>query len=106
MRSLERVNKELWLLLSMFIIALLLNYLVDAQRMVLSFYTLPTLVSAYLYGRRHATLTAFAQRPDGRPPDRLQPSTLGRDAGERRRGSARWLDLTRLGQHARSSPAT
>ena len=27
--------------------------------MVLSFYTLPTLGSAYLYGRRHATLTAF-----------------------------------------------
>jgi putative nucleotidyltransferase with HDIG domain len=27
--------------------------------MLLSFYTLPTLGSAYLYGRRHATLTAF-----------------------------------------------
>ena len=27
--------------------------------MVLSFYTLPTLGSAYIYGRRHATLTAF-----------------------------------------------
>jgi putative nucleotidyltransferase with HDIG domain len=54
------VNKELWLVLSMFIIALLLNVLIDGQRMVLSFYTLPTLGSAYLYGRRHATLTAFA----------------------------------------------
>ena len=28
--------------------------------MVLAFYTLPTIVSAYLYGRRHATLTALA----------------------------------------------
>lgn len=56
---LEEVNKELWLLLSMFAICLLLNLVVDGQRMVLSFYTLPTLASAYLYGRRHATLTAF-----------------------------------------------
>ena len=56
---LEEVNKELWLLLSMFGICLILNIVVDGQRMVLSFYTLPTLASAYLYGRRHATLTAF-----------------------------------------------
>jgi len=58
-RHLENVNKELWLLLSMFAIALLLNVLIDGQRMVLSFYTLPTLGSAYLYGRKHATLTAL-----------------------------------------------
>ena len=59
-RSLEKVNKELWLVLSMFIIALLLNVVIDTQHMMLSFYTLPTLGSAYLYGRRHATLTALA----------------------------------------------
>jgi putative nucleotidyltransferase with HDIG domain len=59
LHQLERVNKELWLILSMFVIALLLNYLIDAQRMLLSFYMLPTLGSAYLYGRRHATLTAL-----------------------------------------------
>ncbi len=57
---LEEVNKELWLLLSLFSICLLLNYVVSSQRMVLSFYTFPTLWSAYVYGRRHATLTAFA----------------------------------------------
>ncbi|HET9264216.1 MAG TPA: HD-GYP domain-containing protein [Vicinamibacterales bacterium] len=56
---LEEVNKELWLLLSLFGICLVLNLVVDGQRMVLSFYTLPTLSSAYLYGRRHATLTAL-----------------------------------------------
>jgi putative nucleotidyltransferase with HDIG domain len=60
MHQIERVNKELWLVLSMLVIALLLNVAVDAQRMVLYFYTLPTVVSAYLYGRRHATLTALA----------------------------------------------
>jgi putative nucleotidyltransferase with HDIG domain len=59
MRHLERVNKELLLVFSMFVIALLLNFLIDAQRMVLYVYTLPTVASAYMYGRRHATLTAF-----------------------------------------------
>jgi putative nucleotidyltransferase with HDIG domain len=56
----ERVNKELWVLFSLFAIALLLNHLIASQRMVLSFYVLPTIASAYFYGRRHGTLTAFA----------------------------------------------
>ena len=59
-RHFERVNKELWLILSMFIIVLVLNLVLDQQRMMLGFYTLPTVASAFLYGRRHATLTAFA----------------------------------------------
>ena len=58
--QLERVNKELWLLLSLFVIAAVVNFIVTGQRMVLAFYTLPTVASAYLYGRRHATLTALA----------------------------------------------
>ena len=60
LRHLERVNKELWILLSLFAIALLLNHVLASQRMVLGFYVLPTLVSAYFYGKRHATLTALA----------------------------------------------
>jgi putative nucleotidyltransferase with HDIG domain len=59
-RQLEDVNRELWLVLSLFVIAGLLNSLVASQRVVLGLYTLPTVVSAYLYGRRHATLTALA----------------------------------------------
>lgn len=59
-RRIEQTNKELLLVFSLFVIALLLNYLLASQRMVLSFYVLPTVGSAYLYGRRHATLTAFA----------------------------------------------
>lgn len=55
----QEVNKELWVLLSLFAICLILNLVVDGQRMFLSFYTLPTIISAYYYGRRHATLTAF-----------------------------------------------
>ena len=59
-QQLERVNKELWLILSLFVIAALINFVVAAERMVLAFYTLPTVFSAYMYGRRHATLTATA----------------------------------------------
>ena len=55
----EEVNKELWLLLSIFTLCLLLNYLVASQRMILNLYAIPTLISAYTYGRRHATLTAL-----------------------------------------------
>jgi putative nucleotidyltransferase with HDIG domain len=59
-RQLEEVNKELWLLLMMFGILAGLNYLVASERMMLGFYVLPTVYSAYFRGRRHATLTAFA----------------------------------------------
>jgi len=56
--QLAEVNRELWLILSLFIISGLLNWLVASHGMVLGFYTLPTLFSAYVYGRRHAVLTA------------------------------------------------
>jgi putative nucleotidyltransferase with HDIG domain len=56
----ERVNRELLLILSIIAIAGIMNYLVAAHRMLLGLYTLPTLFSAYFYGRRHAVLTAFA----------------------------------------------
>jgi putative nucleotidyltransferase with HDIG domain len=60
LRRFEQVNKELWILLSLFTIALILNQVLSSQQMVLGFYVLPTLGSAYLYGRRQATLTALA----------------------------------------------
>jgi putative nucleotidyltransferase with HDIG domain len=60
MDRLAEVNKELWLVLSLLIIAGVMNYLVTAKRMILGFYSIPTLFSAYFYGRRHAVLTAFA----------------------------------------------
>jgi len=59
-KQLEAVNRELWIILSVFVIAAVLNFAVTGQRMVLALYTLPTVASAYFYGRRHATLTAVA----------------------------------------------
>src|SRR5438552_14699715 len=38
----------------------MIHFLVASQRMALVFYFLPTLFSAYHFGRRHATLTAVA----------------------------------------------
>jgi putative nucleotidyltransferase with HDIG domain len=57
--QLEAANKEFWIILSMFVIAAILNFAVAGQRMVVALFTLPTVFSAYIYGRRHATLTAF-----------------------------------------------
>ena len=59
-KQFEKVNRELWVVFSLFIIAAVMNFVVSGGRMVLAFYTLPTIFSAYHYGRRHATLTAFA----------------------------------------------
>ena len=58
--ALSQINQELWLVLSLFIIAALFNWLVASHRMILGLYTLPTIFSAYVYGRRHAVLTASA----------------------------------------------
>ncbi len=56
----SKVTKELLLLLSLFAIAATLQFFADALPMALCFYFLPTLYSAYVFGRRHATLTAWA----------------------------------------------
>lgn len=59
-QQIETANKELWLILSMILIVGLMNFLVSAHTIILGLYVLPTIFSAYYYGRRHATLTAFA----------------------------------------------
>ena len=56
----SKIWKELLLLLSLFAIAAAIQYFAGSLRMALCFYFLPTLYSAYYFGRRHATLTAFA----------------------------------------------
>jgi hypothetical protein len=56
----KKVNKELLLLLFLLGIAAMIHFLVASQTVSLVFYFLPTLYSAYYFGRRHATLTACA----------------------------------------------
>jgi len=56
----SEINKEWWILLSLFAISAVLNSFGALNQMLLLLYVLPTLFSAYFLGRRHATLTAFA----------------------------------------------
>jgi len=56
----SKLTKELGLLLSLFLIAAVLQSFAQSLPMAICFYFLPTLYSAYYFGRRHATLTAFA----------------------------------------------
>ena len=56
----SKIAKESVMLLSLFLIAAALQFFAQSLPMALCFYFLPTLYSAYYFGRRHATLTAFA----------------------------------------------
>ncbi len=56
----SKIAKESILLLSLFLIAATMQFFAESLPMALCFYFLPALYSAYYFGRRHATLTAFA----------------------------------------------
>jgi hypothetical protein len=56
----SKIAKESVLLLSLFLIAAMVQFFAQSLPMALCIYFLPTLYSAYHFGRRHATLTAFA----------------------------------------------
>jgi len=56
----SKIARESVLLLSLFVIAAAVQFFAQSLPMALCFYFLPTLYSAYFFGRRHATLTAFA----------------------------------------------
>jgi len=90
----RRITKELLLLLFLVLIAALINYLVASQRMGLVFYFLPTLYSAYIFGRRHAVLTALASVLLVVGVTFSNPAMLARHAELPLPFDARWLDLT------------
>ena len=58
--KINKIAKESILLLSLFMTAALVQFYAESLPMALCIYFLPTLYSAYYFGRRHATLTAFA----------------------------------------------
>jgi putative nucleotidyltransferase with HDIG domain len=60
LKKFSDVNRELWLVLSLFGLAALINFLISSHAVMLNFYVLPTIFSAYFYGRRHAVSTALA----------------------------------------------
>jgi putative nucleotidyltransferase with HDIG domain len=57
---LMRINKELLLILSIILFAGVINFFVAGQKLILSFYDLPTLFAAYYFGRSRAVQTALA----------------------------------------------
>lgn len=58
--TMSKITKEAVLLLSLFLIAAMVQFFAESLPMALCLYFLPTMYSAYYFGRRHATLTAFA----------------------------------------------
>ena len=86
-------NKELWLLLSLVVIAAMIHYLVASQAVALVFFFLPTLYSAYHFGRRHATLTACASVCVVVLLTYLNPSMLNRRI-DYMPVDSRWFDIT------------
>ena len=93
MKQLERANKELWLILSMFAIAALLNFALASQAVILEFYMLPTLGAGYLYGRREGTLTAVGSILIVILLMRVNPTLFSAEAAQSLPGGA-WVDVT------------
>lgn len=92
-RRLRKVSHEVWILLAIFAIAIIVNSVVAFHRMVLGLYALPTLYSAYAYGRRHAVLTAFGSVFLVIGMAFVRPTLLGASYLQFR-GDERWLDFT------------
>jgi putative nucleotidyltransferase with HDIG domain len=90
---LAQVNKELLLIFSIVAFAAVVNLFVDGQRLVLTFYNLPTLFAVYYFGRRRAVQSAiatilFVVWVDVMHPTILSRSTLAADK------ILAWSDLT------------
>jgi putative nucleotidyltransferase with HDIG domain len=95
-KGINEVNKEFWLILAMLGLAAALNFLVTGHHMILGFYTFPTLFAAYFYGRRHATLTAFASVFLVGFLARINPNVLS-GPGALGYLSGRWYDIVAWG---------
>ena len=96
LRRASEINGELWLILSLFLIAMLLNYMVSMHHAVLGFYFFPTIFSAYFYGRRHATMTALLSFALVVSLTYFNPSLFTFHAGQTLADS-KWFDITLWG---------
>lgn len=59
-RQLVEANKELLLIFVIIAFAAVINFFIAGQRLILTFYNLPTLFAAFYFGRRRAVQTALA----------------------------------------------
>jgi putative nucleotidyltransferase with HDIG domain len=88
------MNKELLLVLSIIAAAGVVNFFVAGQRLVLSFYNLPTLLAAYYFGRRRAVETAAASILFVVWMNLMNPSALGDGMQLVSQRLLTWSDLT------------
>lgn len=77
---LRGVSKELWLILSIVASAAIFNYFVGGQRLILTFYNIPTFFAAYYFGRRRAVEAALGSILFVTWVDMMNPALLGRHA--------------------------
>jgi putative nucleotidyltransferase with HDIG domain len=87
------INKELLLILSIIAAAGVVNFFISGQRLVLSFYNLPTLLAAYYFGRRRAVESAIASILFVIWLDLMNPATLGGTLQWRTQSLMAWSDV-------------
>lgn len=90
---LAEVNEEPLLVLAIIGAAGIVNFLVAGQRLVHSFYNLPTLLAACYFGRRRAMETAVASILFVAWTDIMNPVALGVGAGRGAEPVLAWSDL-------------
>ncbi len=89
---LSGVSKELWLIFSIVGSAGVFNYVVGGQRLILTFYNLPTFFAAYYFGRRRAVEAALGSILFVTWVDMMNPAILGRHTMDMN-GWLTWSDL-------------
>jgi putative nucleotidyltransferase with HDIG domain len=87
------INKELLLILSIIAAAGIVNFFIAGQRLVLTFYNLPTLMAAYYFGRRRAVEAAAASILFIVWMNLMNPKALGGSIEWHTQGLLAWSDL-------------
>ena len=88
------INKELLLILSIIAAAGVVNFFIAGQRLVLTFYNLPTLMAAYYFGRRRAVEAAIASILFVVWMNMMNPHALGGAIEWKTQGLLAWSDFT------------
>lgn len=88
------VNKELLLILSIIAFAAVINFFVAGEKLVLTFYNLPTLFAAYYFGRARAVQTALASILIVCWLNLMNPVALAAGMGLSLRHLVDWADVT------------
>jgi putative nucleotidyltransferase with HDIG domain len=93
LERLMNINKELLLILSIIVFAGVINFFVAGQKLILSFYDLPTLFAAYYFGRSRAVQTALASVLIVCWLNLMNPAALANGNGESSRQLMAWSDI-------------